>query len=108
MIVEMTAWALADHARLAKVVRDLGESYETTSENGSTLRRQRPEVALTNHAWQRVVTGLRELGLTPVSRGKVETLPPVPAHGDPMAGLLAHRTRAAAQVGRSKWQGIVP
>jgi hypothetical protein len=82
MIVEMTAWALADHARLSKIVRDLGESYVTNLENGSTLRRQRPEVLLSNQAWQRVVIGLRELGLSPVTRGRVTMLPPAPAASD--------------------------
>jgi P27 family predicted phage terminase small subunit len=101
MIVELTAWALADHARLATLVRELGESYETTSENGSKLRRQRPEVALTNQAWQRVVTGLRELGLSPVSRDKVETLLPIPSVGpDPL-----ERLRRRAQPGQ--WKGLI-
>ena len=64
-----------------------GETYETTTPAGSVMIRQRPEVALAADAWRRYAAMLQRFGLDPVSRARVEMIPPV---GPPSkwAGLL--------------------
>lgn len=53
------------------LVEDNGRIYETTSENGQTMVRSRPEVAQRNEAMRHAQSLLSELGLTPAARSKV-------------------------------------
>lgn len=50
-----------------------GTTYTTVSENGSTMYRARPEVAIGSDAYRRIVALLAQFGLTPASRTKVKT-----------------------------------
>jgi P27 family predicted phage terminase small subunit len=80
LALELGALALAECWRLDGVLRGQGATYETTTPQGSTLVRQRPEVVLLADAWRRAASMLREFGLTPSSRGKVEVVPdPAPS-----------------------------
>jgi phage terminase small subunit len=50
-----------------------GTTYSTTTQQGDTMYRPRPEVAMRDGAWKRVMDGLRDFGCTPSSRAKVTT-----------------------------------
>lgn len=52
-----------------------GKTYETTTAQGGTMIRPRPEVAMASDAWRRVQRMLSEFGLTPSSRAKVVVRP---------------------------------
>jgi P27 family predicted phage terminase small subunit len=61
--------------REARAIVDLeGETYETTTAHGSTVRKAEPAVAIAADAWRRVRAMLAEFGLTPAARSKVSTV----------------------------------
>jgi P27 family predicted phage terminase small subunit len=58
-------------------LRRLGSTtYTTTTEAGSTLHREYPQVGQEERAWQQLLTVGRDFGLTPASRTKVSTVQP--------------------------------
>lgn len=71
--------ALADLADKIALVRRLrvemydGFSYETTTKQGSTMRRLKPEVSAFLGLSRQVREGLTDFGLTPGSRTKIQT-----------------------------------
>jgi len=69
------------------VIRD-GATYETVSKHG-TMTRTRPEVAIASDAWRRIAVMLREFGLTPSSRTKVDRVPNDKPEANPFADLGA-------------------
>jgi hypothetical protein len=75
LALELGALALAECWRLDAVLREKGVTYETTTPQGSTLVRQRPEVVLRVDALRRASAMLQQFGLTPASRGRVEVVP---------------------------------
>jgi len=87
LALELGALALAECWRYAAVIGAQGATYETTTPAGSTMSRQRPEATLLADAWRRATAMLQQFGLTPVSRSKVEELPP-DTGGSKWAGLL--------------------
>ena len=101
-IVEATAWALADHARLAADARANGLTYSTTTPTGSVMHRQRPEVMLMVDAWRRGLAGLQALGLSPTQRGKLVALP-----ADDPKDSLDQFLRRRPDVRQSKWTGLI-
>lgn len=84
---ELCALALAETWRYEAILRARGATYETTTPAGSTMIRQRPEVTLMADAWRRATAMLQQFGMTPVSRSKVEAIPP-DTGGSKWAGLL--------------------
>jgi hypothetical protein len=88
----------------------LGSIYETKTPQGSVMIRPRPEVALLADAWRRAVTVLKEYGLTAVSRGRVEELPPDAAESrwaglisrDPLERMLRRRETSIADFQRRR------
>ena len=105
-IVEATAWALADHARLAADARANGLTYSTTTPTGSVMHRQRPEVMLMVDAWRRGLAGLQALGLSPNAAGEACGIARRRSEGllgsvpSPAAG------REAEQVGRPYYSSV--
>lgn len=64
-----------------------GTTYETATENGSVMYRARPEVAYHKGAEDRLVTMLREFGMTPAARSRVAALDP--GHVDPAEAFIS-------------------
>jgi Phage terminase, small subunit len=77
MILELTAAALAEHHQAARVLIEQGASYECKTAAGAVMRRARPEQAIADAAWRRAVAGIRELGLTPAARTRIDVDPPL-------------------------------
>ena len=72
---------LTDYQDLSRDLATNGRTYETVTPTGSTMRRQRPEVALRDAAWRDAMQALVQLGLTPSARSrvsKVSTSPDTP------------------------------
>jgi P27 family predicted phage terminase small subunit len=68
----LTASALAQHERAAAVITERGSTYETRTEAGAVLFRERAEVRIAGDSWRRAMRGLLEFGLSPASRGRVD------------------------------------
>lgn len=75
-MLEITARAWAQYLGPAEVVEREGSTY-TARTPGGLRHFPRPEAALASKAWERYLTGLRELGLTPSTRGRVALAVPV-------------------------------
>lgn len=64
--------AYAEYQAARKVIDDKGATYESVTEHGSIMIRQRPEVAIAADAWRRVERMMTGFGMTPSSRGRVQ------------------------------------
>lgn len=89
MALELLVGAYIEWRRHRDVIEQEGESYKTTSADGSVMIRPHPQVAMMADAWKRICRMQAEFGMTPASRSKVnvneaETL-------DPFAALLSKR-----------------
>ena len=74
-IVLMATEAFSTWRLCEKALRVAGSlTYETESSDGSTIFKARPECAIGADAWRRYLTALKQLGLTPARRAKVETI----------------------------------
>lgn len=69
--LELLCSAYSEYRRAEKVCREQGFTYETKTEQGSTLIRRRPESEIVADAWRRVMNGLTHFGLTPAASPKV-------------------------------------
>ncbi len=80
-VLLLAACRLTDYQDLSRDLATNGRTYETVTPTGSTMRRQRPEVALRDAAWRDAMQALVQLGLTPSARSrvsKVSTSPDTP------------------------------
>jgi P27 family predicted phage terminase small subunit len=80
-VLLLAACRLTDYQDLSGDLATNGRTYETVTPTGSTMRRQRPEVALRDAAWRDAMQALVQLGLTPSARSrvsKVSTSPDTP------------------------------
>ncbi len=89
MALELLVGAYIEWRRHRDVIEQEGESYKTTSADGSVMIRPHPQVAMMADAWKRICRMQAEFGMTPASRSKVnvneaETI-------DPFAALLSKR-----------------
>jgi P27 family predicted phage terminase small subunit len=64
-VLLLAACRLTDYQDLSRDLATNGRTYETVTPTGSTMRRQRPEVALRDSAWRDAMQALVQLGLTP-------------------------------------------
>jgi len=79
-VLELASSALAEYRVAERVVIEEGSSYACTTASGAELRRARPEVQIAAEAWRRALAGLKELGLSPASRSKIDVEAPLPAN----------------------------
>ena len=70
-VLLLAACRLTDYLDLRRDVDEKGLTYSTTTTSGSTMYRQRPEVALMTAAWRDAMQALVQLGLTPSARSRV-------------------------------------
>jgi P27 family predicted phage terminase small subunit len=70
-VLLLAACRLTDYQALSHDLEVNGRTYATTTTTGSTMHRQRPEVALRDAAWRDAMAALVQLGLTPSSRSRV-------------------------------------
>ena len=102
VILELTAEALAEYHQAVRVLLEQGASYECKTQAGAVMRRARPEQTIADAAWRRAVAGLRELGLSPAARTRIDV-----AGTDMRAGSyieLRSMTADAYQLRRAKTQ----
>lgn len=59
---------------LRRIIEDEGQSYATEGRYGEQQKR-RPEVDMASRAWDQVMKGLIEFGMTPASRSRVAMAP---------------------------------
>jgi len=74
--LELCASALVEHFAARAVITRDGATYTTVTPAGSTMTRARPEVAIAAEAWRRGAAMLRDFGLSPASRPRVNAAPP--------------------------------
>jgi|TARA_A100001015_G_C14788454_1_gene632035 P27 family predicted phage terminase small subunit len=66
--------AYSEYKRAKEIVNELGATMEVTSREGNTKSVIRPEVQIANQSFVRVFQLLKEFGLTPSSRAKVNAI----------------------------------
>jgi P27 family predicted phage terminase small subunit len=66
--------AYGDYKQAKEVINKLGPTQDVTSREGHNKSIQRPEVLIANQAFTRVFQLLKEFGLTPSSRAKVNAI----------------------------------
>lgn len=66
--------AYGDYKQAKEIINELGPTQEVTSREGHNKSIQRPEVLIANQAFVRVFALLKEFGLTPSSRAKVNAI----------------------------------
>ena len=66
--------AYSEYKRAKEVVNELGATMEVTSREGNSKSVIRPEVQIANQSFVRVFQLLKEFGLTPSSRAKVNAV----------------------------------
>tara|TARA_R100000329_G_scaffold87160_1_gene73408 strand:- start:4971 stop:5444 length:474 start_codon:yes stop_codon:yes gene_type:complete len=64
----------SEYKKAKEVVNELGTTMEVTSREGNTKSVIRPEVQVANQSFVRVFQLLKEFGLTPSSRAKVNAI----------------------------------
>lgn len=74
-MLEVTAAAYDEWLSLNRTLSKSGVTYKARTTNGTRVY-PRPEVAMRADAWRRYCTGLAHFGLSPSSRGKVQTAKP--------------------------------
>lgn len=84
--VECVCTAYADHRQAVDLLTEEGLTYRSDTPTGEIVRAH-PAVAIRNDAWRRVLKGLGELGLTPLSRGRIQ-VPIPPEESDGLAEFL--------------------
>ena len=88
--LECVCTAYADHRQAVDLLAEVGLTYRSDTPTGEIVRAH-PAVAIRNDAWRRVLKGLAELGLTPMSRGRVQ-IPLPPEDVDPLEEFLGPAT----------------
>jgi len=81
--------------RKARKELDDGLTYESTTEDGATLRRRKPEVPIVAECSKRMRALMTDFGLTPASRAKVSIAGTEPV--DPFEEFLARGSRGREQ-----------
>lgn len=71
MALELLVGAYVEWRRHRDVIDEEGDSYKTTSSDGSVMIRPHPQVAMMADAWKRICKMQAEFGMTPASRSKV-------------------------------------
>lgn len=66
--------AYGDYKQAKEIINELGPTQEVTSREGHAKSIQRPEVLIANQAFVRLFALLKEFGLTPSSRAKVNAI----------------------------------
>jgi P27 family predicted phage terminase small subunit len=66
--------AYSEYKRAKEIVNELGSTMEVTSREGNSKSVIRPEVQIANQSFVRVFQLLKEFGLTPSSRAKVNAI----------------------------------
>ena len=66
--------AYSEYKRAKEIVNELGATMEVTSREGNSKSVIRPEVQIANQSFVRVFQLLKEFGLTPSSRAKVNAI----------------------------------
>ena len=71
MALQMLADAWEDYCAARQVIRELGPTYTTTTAQGDTMHRSRPELTLMHESWNKIKKMLPEFGLTAAARAKL-------------------------------------
>ena len=99
MALELLCEAYAEWRSATSIIQRRGHTFTSRKVLGekadgtliiSEYVQVRPEVAIQQNAWKRVLSGLQEFGLTPAARVRVKVVPTKEA-ADPLAQLLAQR-----------------
>lgn len=85
-VLELACRAHEDHVQASSLLALHGLTYESSTPTGVIVR-PRPEVAMRADSWKRFLKALAELGLTPMSRGRVQ-VPVRPEEENPLLEFL--------------------
>lgn len=94
-ILELTCQAYAQYRQGSKIIETDGPVVTFETEKGKGVRAN-PAVSFTADAWRRTIVGLRELGLTPAARARVEADPLLPPGTPPPRPVTPSRIPAAS------------
>jgi P27 family predicted phage terminase small subunit len=92
-VLLLAAVRLSDYLRLRRLVEAEGTTYATTTARGSSMHRQRPEVALMIAAWRDTTRILVEFGLSPSARSRVAVAAAATTNADDLEDFLAPPAR---------------
>jgi P27 family predicted phage terminase small subunit len=85
-VLELACRAHEDHVQASELLVAHGLTYESSTPTGLIVR-PRPEVGMRTDSWKRFLKALAELGLTPLSRGRIQ-IPLPPEDSDPLEEFL--------------------
>jgi len=71
MALQMLADAWEDYQVHRNVIKEHGPTYATTTAQGDTMWRPRPEVLMMNQSWTKIEKMMVQFGLTASSRAKI-------------------------------------
>ena len=74
MALTLLCDAYGEYLKAKKVINELGPTQTVTSREGNSKEVARPEVMLADKSFSKVFQMLKEFGLTPVSRAKVNAI----------------------------------
>jgi P27 family predicted phage terminase small subunit len=74
--IELACNAYADLAQASQLLAQKGLTYDSSTPTG-IICRPRPEVAIRADSWKRFLKALSELGMTPLSRGRIQVAIPI-------------------------------
>ncbi len=74
LALELLSDAYSEYKKAKDVISKLGQTQEVTSREGNTKTMLRPELQIANQSFVRIFQLLKEFGLTPSSRAKVNAL----------------------------------
>jgi P27 family predicted phage terminase small subunit len=73
MSVKMFADSWERYTSARDFIKEHGEIYTTTTAQGDLMYRKRPEVEIAHVAWQQLFAMVKQFGMTPLSRSKIES-----------------------------------
>ena len=74
LALELLSDAYSEYKKAKDVINKFGQTQEVTSREGNTKTMLRPELQIANQSFVRIFQLLKEFGLTPSSRAKVNAL----------------------------------
>lgn len=73
MSVKMFADSWEQYTEARDFLNKHGKTYCTTTAQGDEMWRKRPEVEISNAAWQQLFNMVKQFGMTPLSRSRIES-----------------------------------
>ena len=73
MSVKMFADAWEQYTEARDFLKKHGNTYTTTTASGDLMHRKYPQIEILNSAWQQLFNMVKQFGMTPLSRSRIES-----------------------------------